>query len=1574
MTSRHSPSRNSPHTVSPASSPRSPHSKRNRGTVIVEQSLVSVKADKNDDISSRKSTGSLSHDKVHMSSLHRKSTGSSISDHQRDSRSSDSPVRSILSPHSSFLPMEHTQSTDSLTQISPPDSVHSSVSSLLDTSSSVSNLTIVTSTEDRILDELKRQIAHGALHIQQLEKKVETIPLLTVKVDELERERGKLANDLLDSQAFVDSMKQRLSLLHEQNNQLVKLAHSSGGQSAELLRNRNALVASLAQIKKLQERVDSIPTLKSQVRTMTEENSHLKDKEAELSRKFPDQLPEGVTRATYQSLIEDNTRLTENNQKISGEVRTAREQLGTVTGNLESVKKRMDKFESTRSIVVPLQQRIKRLEKEKDEIYQEYVDVKFHHQQQQPTVDIDTAHLLNEVSTLKKKNSHLQAKLETVTMESRQEKEKLVLKLFELESLSMNSQKYELEKKLIETGTPSPIESRRISGSNHTPSLTRRDSIEEEMADLPAESKVQMLKLRQLRVHSEQSRSMLQSLMAERDQLERKVEELNTLIDKRALGDLEKSVEEKDYKLQLARENITKLEKELAMASVSEQSAMEVRNKEMMKELERLREVQSNYDELVADQNQSRQYREEHELLARSLQKAKDDKSKAEKRYKDGKTRLRSLAKELSNAVELIQNYQSQCMHLQDQLDRTGQDMQRVRTMSASYRTKLEMAEVEHSSHGKSELVEKDGPGIEAYGKVCKEKDGLQETVDALSKTISEQQEQMWKLKSEREELTKQLEELTKELQVSKEQLTNEEIAVVGFKGELETVKSANSSLVLDNKKLVEQIQTLQEELDKMKSDVVEFTKSKQELDVIVNGLRESEQKVRTNTDAEMIKLTQELETSQRNCEKLQKTLTDKEKCLEQETVLKQQFERDTTGLKAHTVQLTSQVDSLSKEMAGLSSQHKTTLVEVSTLRQSNIATTEEMTAKMSQVTGQLQEAVKEKQRLTGQLQEAVKEKQRLTGQLQEAAKEKQRLDGELKTLNKTSTGSHSLKMEFEATASQRDSDHRKAISSKNKDIKELEHTVTNLRDEVEAYNATIKSLQRHIEETETREVEHERLKQNFKQLEKALGTSSHDNKALFAILQQTLKELPSYSSQASRSLQDENLRLEEQVNVLSQWNDKQRNEIETLEMTIEKLEDDKVQLLIDIQTKENSAQENSQLKRELKEVEMEVGSLRRQARSELQEELQVKMDTQSQLLAVFNQHNTSLQKQVVDLTSHVQDLGGTLERDKPVSPPPMPDVALAIPRGDVLRQRSLGDLEQENYILKERIGTMEKELMKLQGVSSQFRRRSSSLRAMFSVPVRPINEELQVSVPPELLLPCSLLADYISEFNTLQGDPAESWLESIRSEWFACMAQRTLTPACAQCYISTLSRLSARLMETVINIQDEKGNTALHYAVANGNFPVARQFVGLRCCRTGLMNKAGYTPLMLAAACCVEVGEHKDIMGHLVDRGDINKAADKDQRTALMLAACSGSLEMVSLFLEKGADVNLRDKDGSSALMFASQSGHTEIVGSLLTHPHTDTSLRDNDGLTALDIAKEAGFTELMALLGKRSKSKYKR
>jgi len=50
-----------------------------------------------------------------------------------------------------------------------------------------------------------------------------------------------------------------------------------------------------------------------------------------------------------------------------------------------------------------------------------------------------------------------------------------------------------------------------------------------------------------------------------------------------------------------------------------------------------------------------------------------------------------------------------------------------------------------------------------------------------------------------------------------------------------------------------------------------------------------------------------------------------------------------------------------------------------------------------------------------------------------------------------------------------------------------------------------------------------------------------------------------------------------------------------------------------------------------------------------------------------------------------------------------------------------------------------------------------------------------------------------------------KDWLDAIRREWFACMAQNPLSPACVQCYITTLVRLSKKLLEIVVNLQDDR-------------------------------------------------------------------------------------------------------------------------------------------------------------------------
>ena len=58
-------------------------------------------------------------------------------------------------------------------------------------------------------------------------------------------------------------------------------------------------------------------------------------------------------------------------------------------------------------------------------------------------------------------------------------------------------------------------------------------------------------------------------------------------------------------------------------------------------------------------------------------------------------------------------------------------------------------------------------------------------------------------------------------------------------------------------------------------------------------------------------------------------------------------------------------------------------------------------------------------------------------------------------------------------------------------------------------------------------------------------------------------------------------------------------------------------------------SQENRQLKKELREVEIEVNRLKRQAHAEVQEEMKIKVDTQTQLLSILSEHNRALQLQV---------------------------------------------------------------------------------------------------------------------------------------------------------------------------------------------------------------------------------------------------------------------------------------------------------------------------------------------------------
>lgn len=134
--------------------------------------------------------------------------------------------------------------------------------------------------------------------------------------------------------------------------------------------------------------------------------------------------------------------------------------------------------------------------------------------------------------------------------------------------------------------------------------------------------------------------------------------------------------------------------------------------------------------------------------------------------------------------------------------------------------------------------------------------------------------------------------------------------------------------------------------------------------------------------------------------------------------------------------------------------------------------------------------------------------------------------------------------------------------------------------------------------------------------------------------------------------------------------------------------------------------------------------------------------------------------------------------------------------------------------------------------------------------------------------------------------------------------------------------------------------------------------------CNVDHQNKAGYTPIMLAALAAVEAEKDMQVVEELFACGDVNAKASQAGQTALMLAVSHGRIDMVKGLLACGADVNIQDDEGSTALMCASEHGHVEIVKLLLAQPGCNGHLEDNDGSTALSIALEAGHKDIAVLL----------
>ncbi|KAL7839618.1 hypothetical protein SRHO_G00262760 [Serrasalmus rhombeus] len=233
-----------------------------------------------------------------------------------------------------------------------------------------------------------------------------------------------------------------------------------------------------------------------------------------------------------------------------------------------------------------------------------------------------------------------------------------------------------------------------------------------------------------------------------------------------------------------------------------------------------------------------------------------------------------------------------------------------------------------------------------------------------------------------------------------------------------------------------------------------------------------------------------------------------------------------------------------------------------------------------------------------------------------------------------------------------------------------------------------------------------------------------------------------------------------------------------------------------------------------------------------------------------------------------------------------------------------------------------------------------------------------------KMLSACNVLKAQLSDPKALSSKDVRTCMNTVQHEWFRVSSQKTAVAAMVEDYLNAFRSISPALLQHVVNMADGNGNTALHYSVSHSNFHIVRKLLDADVCNVNQQNKAGYTPIMLAALAAVEAPKDMRVVEELFGKGDVNAKASQAGQTGLMLAVSHGRMDMVKALLACGADVNIQDDEGSTALMCASEHGHVEIVKLLLAQPGCDATLNDNDESTALSIALEAGHKDIAVLL----------
>ncbi|XP_046559443.1 histone-lysine N-methyltransferase EHMT2-like [Haliotis rubra] len=195
---------------------------------------------------------------------------------------------------------------------------------------------------------------------------------------------------------------------------------------------------------------------------------------------------------------------------------------------------------------------------------------------------------------------------------------------------------------------------------------------------------------------------------------------------------------------------------------------------------------------------------------------------------------------------------------------------------------------------------------------------------------------------------------------------------------------------------------------------------------------------------------------------------------------------------------------------------------------------------------------------------------------------------------------------------------------------------------------------------------------------------------------------------------------------------------------------------------------------------------------------------------------------------------------------------------------------------------------------------------------------------------------------------------------------------------------------------RDAQADDDLRDACREGKLAEVKRILDTGWTNINCRGEVGMTPVIWAA-----LGGHRDVVEHLVSRGDdvslvddmgnnilhwacmggdrktvefvlsldgmdINSRGER-RWTPVVWAAWRGHRDVVKLLVSQDADVSLVDDDGNKILHWACLGGDRKTVEFVLSLDGVDINVRNNNGQTAADVARGRPHHQLSDLLVSR-------